>query len=213
MVSVPGLTLIDYTVAGTVGQAYSIDFFASGTPGGPAAVFLGTATTPPLTSATQSFGATFNLATPLASGQSVTATATDANNNTSAFATAAALTPPFLVTNTNDGGIGSLRQAIVNANHSPNATITFAITGTGPFVINTVSAMPNITAPVTIDGTSEPGYAFGTAMVELDGASSGGGDGLVLAGVAPARAAARSRAWTSAGSAAVRPSASNPRAI
>ena len=130
MVSVPGLTTIDYTITGTVGQAYTIDFFASGSPGGPAAVFLGTVRRPRSQSATQGFAATFNLATPLASGQSVTATATDANSNTSAFATAAGLTPPFLVTNTNDGGIGSLRQAILDANASPNTTITFGIAGT-----------------------------------------------------------------------------------
>ena len=35
--SVPGLTTIDYTVTGTVGQAYTIDFYASNSLGGPAA--------------------------------------------------------------------------------------------------------------------------------------------------------------------------------
>jgi hypothetical protein len=182
--SVPGLTTIDYTITGTVGQAYTIDFFASNSLGGPAAVFLGTVTTPALTSATQAFTATFNLATPLASGQQVTATATDPNNDTSPFATAVAPASPFLVTNTNDnvpgGAVGSLRQAILDANTSPGSTITFAISSADPFVITPASALPAITAAVTIDGTSQPGfYPNDQPLIELQGQNQGF-DGLIL---------------------------------
>jgi hypothetical protein len=42
----------------------------------------------------------------------------------------------FTVTNTNDSGTGSLRQAILDANSSGDAdTIEFAIPGDGPFTI------------------------------------------------------------------------------
>ena len=52
---------IDYTVSGTVGQAYTVEFFASDSTGGPAAQFLGAVTTTPLTFTTQSFTASFQL--------------------------------------------------------------------------------------------------------------------------------------------------------
>ena len=179
--SVPGLTTIDYTINGTVGQAYTIDFFASERLGGPAAEFLGTVTTPALTSATQGFAATFNLAArcerPAGDGDGDRPEQQHVGLRDSGGARLA-----VLVTNTNDSGVGSLRQAILNANVSPGSPITFDFTGTGPFVDQHGDRLlPNIAVPVTIDGTSQPGYAFGTAMVELDGASSGGGDGLVLA--------------------------------
>ena len=179
--SVPSLTTIDYSVTGTPGQAYSIDFFASNAGESPAALFLGTVTTPALTSATQSFTATLNPGTSLV-GSQVTATATDPSNNTSFFATAVATSSPFVVTKTSDNvpgsAVGSLRQAILDANQSPGSTITFDIPGTGPFVINTATALPSIVVPTTIDGRTEPGYT-GTPIVELDG---GGGNfnGLTL---------------------------------
>ena len=39
--------------------------------------------------------------------------------------------------------------------------------------------MPTITNPVVIDGTTQPGFA-GTPIVELSGASAGGGNGLTI---------------------------------
>ena len=118
-------------------------------------------------------------------GSQVTATATDPSNNTSFFATALASSSPFVVTNTSDNvpgsAVGSLRQAILDANQSPGSTITFDITGTGPFVINTATPLPTIDAQLTIiDGRSQPGYA-GTPIIELDG-GGGGFDGLQLGG-------------------------------
>ena len=79
----------------------------------------------------------------LPSGQPfVTATATDVTdtgsgplNNTSGFSPIAPLGgPSFVVTNTGDsGGVGTLREAITNANLTPGAhTITFAIPATDP---------------------------------------------------------------------------------
>jgi hypothetical protein len=55
----------------------------------------------------------------------------------------------FQVTNTNDSGAGSLRQAIADANAAPGAdTITFAVTGT----IRLTSGMLVVNGDLTIDG-------------------------------------------------------------
>ena len=91
--------------------------------------------------------------------------------------------PSFIVTNTNDSGAGSLRQAILNANASPTpVTITFDIPGAGVQTITPTSALPSITAPVVIDAESQPGYS-GSPLIVLDGASAGGGaNGLDLTG-------------------------------
>ena len=69
-----------------------------------------------------------------------------------------AIIGPFLVTNTNDSGLGSLRQAILNANANPGLdTIDFAIPGLGVHTISPASALPTITDPVDINGYSQPG--------------------------------------------------------
>jgi trimeric autotransporter adhesin len=62
----------------------------------------------------------------------------------------------FTVTNTNDSGAGSLRQAIVNANALAGIdTITFDIAGSGVQTITLASALPVITDAVVIDGTTQ----------------------------------------------------------
>ena len=64
----------------------------------------------------------------------------------------------FVVTNTNDAGPGSLRDAIEKANAAQGAdTITFNIAGTGPHTIGLTYALPTITSPLNIDGYSQPG--------------------------------------------------------
>jgi parallel beta-helix repeat protein len=80
------------------------------------------------------------------------------------------------VTNTNDSGAGSLRQAITDSNNynAPN-TIGFNIPGSGVRTIGTQSGLPTITSPVMIDGTTQPGYA-GAPLIQLSG--PGGFDGL-----------------------------------
>ena len=81
------------------------------------------------------------------------------------------LVDPYIVTNTNDSGPGSLRQALLNANTDAGTqTITFNIPGAGPHIIAPLAALPNITDPVVIDGTSQPGYS-GTPLIELVGGS------------------------------------------
>jgi len=68
----------------------------------------------------------------------------------------------------------SLREAINAANGTPGTdTIRFSI-GSGAKTIALLSALPEIFDPVTIDGTSQPGFA-GTPIIELNGASAGVG--------------------------------------
>src|SRR4051794_547699 len=72
----------------------------------------------------------------------------------------------FTVTNTNDSGAGSLRAAITGANNAGSGTVTFSI-GSGVQTITPLSALPDVLANVTIDGTTQPGYA-GTPLIELN---------------------------------------------
>ncbi|WNM63854.1 DUF4347 domain-containing protein [Candidatus Nitrospira neomarina] len=91
----------------------------------------------------------------------------------------------YTVTNTNDSGAGSFRQAILDANANAGSdTINFSIAGAGPHVITlTGSELDPITGPVLIDGWSEPDFA-GTPVIRIDGSSLGGPsrDGLSFTG-------------------------------
>ncbi len=79
----------------------------------------------------------------------------------------------FPVTTTTDSGAGSLRQAITSANNAAGLdTITFNIAGSGAHVIKPLSALPTITSPVIIDGTTQPGYA-GSPLIQLEGSMAG----------------------------------------
>jgi len=69
----------------------------------------------------------------------------------------------YSVITTADSGLGSLRDAITQANASTNpATITFNIPGACPRVIALASALPQITSPIIINGTSQPGSSVNT---------------------------------------------------
>jgi hypothetical protein len=62
------------------------------------------------------------------------------------------------VTNTSDSGSGSLRSAIAGANANGSGLITFNLgTGCGPHVITLSSPLPSITAPIIVNGYSQPG--------------------------------------------------------
>lgn len=89
-----------------------------------------------------------------------------------------------IVTNVNDSGPGSLRQAILDANAHPNAApavldkIIFAIPGAGPFTIALASALPDITEAVEIEGGTQPGTGA-TPTIAIDGSGlTGAIDGL-----------------------------------
>src|SRR4029077_6502966 len=64
----------------------------------------------------------------------------------------------LVVTNTNSQGAGSLPAAIAAANQdSSPKTISFNLPGPAPWTI-TINSTLFITAPVVVDGTSQPGY-------------------------------------------------------
>ena len=88
----------------------------------------------------------------------------------------------FTVTNTDDAGAGSLRQAILDANANPGTdTIDFNIPGAGVHTISPATQLPSISDPVVIDGYSQPGASpntdpngfDGTLLIELSGAGAG----------------------------------------
>ncbi len=103
-------------------------------------------------------------------------------------------------TNAGDGSC-TLREAIANANADADLSggdchggsgedrIFFAIPGAGPHTIVPLTALPNITGPVIIDGTTQPGSSCGATpaehllLVELDGSAvTGFVNGLALTG-------------------------------
>ncbi|HEY6940419.1 hypothetical protein [Dokdonella sp.] len=64
----------------------------------------------------------------------------------------------FTVVNVDDGGPGSLRQAILDADAAGGSnTIAFAIPGSGPHAIAVASALPAITGSLIVDGYTQPG--------------------------------------------------------
>jgi hypothetical protein len=78
----------------------------------------------------------------------------------------------FTVSSAADGGPGSLRQAILDANAAAGAdTIGFNLGTSGVQTITLSSPLPAITDPVTIDATTEPGFDTSThePLVVLDG--------------------------------------------
>lgn len=96
----------------------------------------------------------------------------------------------FEVTTTADSGAGSLRAAITSANLTTAVDdISFNIPGTGPFTITPLTALPDITQPLRIDGYTQPGAMpnsntpsagglNGTLMIELSGVNLPNGTGL-----------------------------------
>jgi uncharacterized repeat protein (TIGR01451 family) len=83
--------------------------------------------------------------------------------------------PMLRVTNTSDSGLGTLRQAIVDANNTPGLdTIGFDVGGGGMQSIALLSPLPMITDGLVIDGTTQPGYR-GTPLIILNGAGAGAG--------------------------------------
>lgn len=108
------------------------------------------------------------------------------------------LTPPAsaaqisrVVTTTANSGVGSLRQAIIDANANATTTaaphqITFNIPGSGVQTIVLTAALTQPNKPTVIDGTSQPGSSCGelvpaigtdtntphNLMIEIDGSAA-----------------------------------------
>ncbi len=82
--------------------------------------------------------------------------------------TFSAVASTFTVTATNDSGAGSLRQAMLDANAAPGLdTIGFNL-ASGTTTIVLAAALPPVTDPLTIDGSTQPGFA-GVPVVEVQG--------------------------------------------
>ncbi|MBX3292161.1 MAG: right-handed parallel beta-helix repeat-containing protein [Acidobacteria bacterium] len=99
----------------------------------------------------------------------------------SPYVLATAPTATYVVTTADDEDNGfcgetcSLRDAIEEANLNPGVhTIRFNIPG-GPALIQPQTALPTITKAVTIDGTTQPGYA-GSPVIEIRGDQTGDGE-------------------------------------
>jgi hypothetical protein len=97
----------------------------------------------------------------------------------------------FTVTSQSGAGIGSLRQAIIAANHHPGPdTIDFSVSGT---IRVGRQSLPAINGPVTIDGTSAPTFAGSPVItVNFQGTRglrfAAGSDGSTLKSLALVRA-------------------------
>ncbi len=179
-------------------SSYQVDFFASevcdSSGHGQGQMHLGSLT---VTTGANSNGAIIVTITKDLAGRYITATATDTNGNTSEFSpcvAAVSMVPPetFTVTNTNDAGAGSLRQAILDANaHIADGpdTISFNIPGTGVQTIAPGFRLPFITDSVILDGYTQPGSSANTLedgfdatlLIRLIGPGLAA-NGLVLAG-------------------------------
>jgi len=105
----------------------------------------------------------------------------------SCLTTASLAAATFMVTNTDDLGPGSLRQAIQDANATPGLdTIAFNIPGAGVHTIAPATLLPQISDVVTIDGYTQPGASVNTdpiatnavLLIEVDGSAAGSGPTL-----------------------------------
>src|SRR5262245_15847044 len=113
----------------------------------------------------------------------------------------------FTVTNTNDSGTGSLRQAIQDSEGNPGLdTIAFNIPGAGVHTISPATQLPFINGPVVIDGYTQSGSSVNTdpvgtnavLLIELDGTNTAPfGNGLQIANGSTVRGLVINR-WSTA---------------
>ncbi len=120
--------------------------------------------------------------------------ATDGTNDSNVATVTIDVNPKtFTVTNTNDSGPGSLRQAMLDANNATSAspdTILFKIPGTGPFTISPLTPLPTLTHATIINGYSQPGAQPNSLAqgdnaifeIQIDGSQVPSADGLAIAG-------------------------------
>ena len=109
-----------------------------------------------------------------------------AANNTALQTTTIAVGNVFMVTNTNDSGPGSLRDALAAADADQSMdTINFNISPGGVQTITPLSQL-SVNSPVFIDGTSQPGFVdkpiiilSGASGVQMSGLNFSNGNGHV----------------------------------
>ena len=183
-----GSTTISGLVNSTPGHTFLIQVFAdngNGSGNAEGRFFLGQASVTTSSTGVASFTVIYNGALP---ASAVTATATDlSTGDTSEFS------PNVVVTNTNDTGFGSLRQAIttVNSLSISGVAIGFNIPGPGVQTIQPVNQLPTILEPILIDGYSQPGSSPNTLavgdnaviLIDLDGSLLGGQTGPSAVGL------------------------------
>ncbi len=171
-------------------EGYRIEFYknSSGNASGhgEGETFLGFVDTGDHPGGSINFDGAFTASEAVSSSDIISTTATrktgvTSYDMTSEFSANYTVVSALIVTNTNDSGAGSLRQAIENANADPTMDdITFAIPNAGPHVINLVTSLPTLTdAGISIDGTTQSGANCGapwegtahTLEIVLDGAA------------------------------------------
>ena len=92
-----------------------------------------------------------------------------------------ALLSTYTVTNTNDGGDGSLRAGIFYADANDGTLIRFNIPGHGVHTIRPTSPLPALLAPTVIDGSTQPDYdPLHGPVIALDGSAAGQVGGLTI---------------------------------
>jgi hypothetical protein len=173
----PGVTTVHFTFNSTPNTAFTLQFFEAAACTPPSRLAARVASTiSVVTDGSGNYSGNTAIGPALSVGAGVTATATGAEGTSEVSACVPVITGTpvsFAVLNTNDSGAGSFRQTIIDANAHPGPdSITFNIAGAGPFTIGLNSALPEITDPVQIDATTQPGSG-GTPIVELSGAAAG----------------------------------------
>lgn len=175
----------DSTTLFTYANTANINLTQNGTGGAAEVVWSGTGVADTGTAATLAAG---NFATGVTSAKlnytvpagPITITVTEADfggktGNTTTTTTNVTWSSPgqINVTNNNDSGAGSLRQAILDANSTNGAnTIIFTISGVTISPTTALPALDDITGGTTIEGTGK--------NIRLDGTSCTNCDGVVL---------------------------------
>ena len=173
-------TVVDGSLAVQAGTGYLIQLFSNDPASGQGRTLIGSRAIGSRGSAgTVPFTFTNSTALPLGSTitaiASVTSTPSESSNpqtgDTSAFSGAATVVSPFIVTNTTDAGIGSLRFAVqaANADTANDDTITFRIPTDDPgYIAATQSWTIPIFSGLTI---SKPASQGGQHTVFIDALS------------------------------------------
>src|ERR1035437_8119003 len=182
-------TSVSVRLTTAANQTYRVEVYSDAVPNGAGTgsvrTLLGTTS---LTTDAAGFAQTVLPLPAVAAGQWISATASGPDG-TSEFSVARVVQDPGLeglplvVTNANDSGAGSLRQAILNANQMINGAmpdeITFNIPGAGVHTIQPTSALPVIGDGVLVNGYSQPGSSVNTLatgnnavlLIEVSGAN------------------------------------------
>ncbi len=180
------------------GGSKRVEFFASPTASasgfGEGRIFLGFSTINPGGINVAFLRSSISAANAPAPPYFITATSTAADGSTSEFSNAIAVVDGGTersVTNVNDSGAGSLRQAILDANAAAGVdTIRFNIAGNGPHTITPLTGLPSISDSTIVDGYSEQFSAENTLAlgtdadlrIVIDGSSAGAATCLQLTG-------------------------------